>query len=150
MADTAKVAHEVEQWIMENWMVKEFGHEFRRAKVMLTSGGEHTFSAVNNGTSIVACIITSEAKTPSSSRGTGKMNKVRSDLYYLLLTNAKRKVVIFTEPDMFDAWNKEAEVKRVPSCIEFKLAIITDKVLLNKLQETRQRASKEVTPIRGI
>ncbi len=148
MADTAKVAREVEQWIMKNWMVKEFNNSFQRAKVTLIPGGEHTFSAVSNEANIIACIVTSEAKTPSSPRGTGKMNKVRSDLYYLLLTNAKRKVVIFTEANMFDAWNKEVEAKRVPLSIEFKLVTITDEVLLNKLQETRQRASKEVTPIK--
>ena len=147
MADT-KIQREVEEWIRVNWMEKHFGQEFRRDKVKLSPGGTHEFSAVSDDDSIVACITTSQAKSPSTSRGTGKINKIRSDLYFLLLVEAKRKLVLFTEPDMYEVFLKEAGSGRVPISIEFRLVIPEDDDLVERLCKARKTASDEVNPNR--
>jgi hypothetical protein len=103
------------------------------------------FDAVSDDGKIVASISTSASKTVSGKYGAGKTMKIRSDLYFLLLVEAERKVVIFTEQDMMDHFKQEVEGGRVPSEIEFVFAEIPDD-LRRRLEKAREKASKEVTP----
>ncbi|MDE0003263.1 MAG: hypothetical protein OXQ29_11265 [Rhodospirillaceae bacterium] len=73
------------------------------------------------------------------------MNKIRSDILFLLLTDAREKVVIFTEYDMYERWLKEVESGRVPGSIAFSHAEIPPELNM-KLQASRRVASREVTP----
>jgi len=144
MADT-RVQTEVETWIRSNWMPHKFGRTFGRKSLVLSPGGEYSFDAVSEDKSIVAAISTSGARTSSGKNGVGKMLKIRSDMYFLLLADAENRMVVLTEADMFELCQKEKQNGRVPNTIEFVLAEIPNE-LVERLKHARQKASSEVSP----
>ena len=118
MADT-RIQLMVEDWVRRVWMPGQYGQRFSRERVTLTSGGIFDFDAVSADCKIVANISTSGAKTANGKYGVGKILKVRSDSYFLLLTKAERILQLLTEHDMYEQWLKEVEKGRVPDSIEF-------------------------------
>jgi len=129
-------------------MPQRFDQQFVRERVRLSSGGVCDFDAVSADRKIVAAISTSGALTASGKHAVGKMLKIRSDMYFLLLATADRRLVVLTERDMYERCLKEAEGGRVPSSIEFLLAEIPGS-LETKLRLSRGTASDEVSPRRG-
>ncbi len=144
MADTS-VQRMVEAWVRGEWMPRQYGQDFTREQVSLRPGGHFSFAAVSADGGIVAAISTSRSRTAGGKPAVGNMNKIRSDILFLLLTDAREKVVIFTEYDMYERWLKEVENGRVPSSIEFSHAEIPQELNM-KLQASRRTASREVTP----
>lgn len=147
MADT-RIQLEVEDWVRAEWMSIEYGQTFYRERVKLTSGGVFDFDAVSVDRHIVATISTSGARTASGKYAVGKMLKIRSDMYFLLLTEAERLIVVLTEKDMYEQCLKEKAGGRVPEIIEFGLAEIPSEMRL-RLDNARKKASKEVQPSRN-
>ncbi len=93
----------------------EFGCDFSRNRLILTSGGVFDFDAVSKDRKIAACISTSGGKTVSGKYAVGKLLKIRSDILFLLLAKEpEKRVIILTEPDMFDVCTKEKVGSRVP------------------------------------
>ena len=144
MADT-RVQLEVEDWVRREWMPRRFGQSFSRARVKLSPGGVCDFDAVSGDRKIVAAISTSGAVTASGKSAVGKMLKIRSDMYFLLLAEAERRIVVLTEKDMRDRCKKEAEGGRVPASIELVHVEIPAE-LEAKLRASRTEASGEVFP----
>jgi hypothetical protein len=144
MADT-RVQLEVEDWIRKYWMPEEYGQTFHRERVRLSSGGVFDFDAVSADEKTVATISTSGAKTASGKNAVGKVLKVRSDVFFLLLAEAERRVCVLTEQDMYDYWLREREAGRVPGTVEFVCAEISAQ-LRERLSVSRRRASREVSP----
>lgn len=142
MADT-RVQLEVEDWVRRNWMPSQFGHRFSRERLTLRSGGVFDFDAVSEDQSIVATISTSGAKTSGGKHAVGKILKLRSDMLFLTMVQAKRRVLVLTEQDMCDQLKREAEGGRVPPEIEFVCAIIPDD-LRARLVAARSKASEEL------
>ncbi len=75
--------------------------------------------------------------------------KLRSDMLFLLLAPATRRVVILTERCMFDWWQGEVRRGRVPPEIEFAHAALPADVAA-ELHIARTRASDEVRARRPI
>ena len=63
-------------------------------------------------------------------------------MLFLTLVEAKRRVIVLTEPDMRDQCKKEANGGRVPKEIEFVCAVIPDE-LRARLVASRHGASQE-------
>lgn len=144
MADT-RVQIEVEDWVRRHWMPREVGQNFYRERVKLSSGGVFDFDAVSEGHETVATISTSGSRTASGKHAVGKLLKIRSDMLFLLLANAKRRIVVLTERDMYERCVQERAAGRVPSSIEFvHVKIPAD--LQEQLRGSRQAASEEVSP----
>lgn len=141
MADT-RVQLEVEDWVRRNWMAAQFGTKFSRERLPLRSGGVFDFDAVNEDHSIVATISTSGAKTSGGKYAVGKILKLRSDMLFLTMADAKRRIIVLTERDMYDQCNKEAAGGRVPPEIEFACAVLPDEVN-TRLVAARKKASGE-------
>jgi len=144
MADT-RIQLEVEDWVRREWMPEKFRCQFFRERVSLSSGGVFDFDAVSEDGKIVATISTSGARTSSGKNAVGKMLKVRSDIYFLLLASTERRLAVLTELDMFEQWQKEIAGGRVPASIEFvyvELPVELD----NRLKGARNKASVEVSP----
>ena len=146
----SKVQLTVEGWIRDTWLPRKYNNqEFTKQMELLSCGGRFEFDAVGESPKRVAVISTSSAKTASDKIGAGKVRKIRSDLYFLLLVKEAERIVLFTESDMFEFWKKEqAERKRVPSDIKFML-VPEDEIppeLKAELQAAKLRASEEVTP----
>ena len=146
MSDT-RVQLAVEAWICANWMPEKFGQKFHKRRIGLTSGGLFEFDAVSEDGKIVAVISTSGAKTASGGSATGKIHKIRSDMFFLLLAEAEQRVVVLTEQDMFQRWQQEKTGGRVPPEIELYLAKIPDEQR-ERLRSARKKAAREVSPDR--
>ena len=144
MADT-RVQLEIEDWVRKNWMPKEYGIQFQRERVSLTSGGVFDFDAVSTDLTIAATISTSGATTASGKSAVGKLLKIRSDMLFLLLAKVNRRLVVLTESDMYARCLKEREGGRVPPEIEFVCADIPSD-LRQRLLKARAISSKEVSP----
>ena len=144
MADT-RVQLEVEDWVRQHWMPREYGQIFRRERLRLTSGGVFDFDAVAADNTIVATVSTSGGATATGKYPTGKIMKLRSDMLFLLLTDTKRRIMVLTERDMHQLCLKESEAGRVPLSIEFTLATIPAE-LAARLRHAQGVASREVRP----
>jgi hypothetical protein len=136
---------EIERWIRTQWMPKYFNQEFMAQRLQLNTGGHFDFDAVSEDGSIVANISTSNAKTSGGKNGTAKYQKLRSDMLFLTMVNARQKFIILSEKDMFDLCMKERENGRVPIEIEFAYAEIPESLNLS-LKESKKIAANEVTP----
>jgi hypothetical protein len=141
MADI-RMQLEVEDWVRRNWMPTQYGAKFSRERLPLRSGGVFDFDAVSDDHSIVATISTSGAKTSTGNQGSGKILKLRSDMLFLTMVEAKRRVIILTERDMCDQCEKEFAGGRVPPEIKFVCAVIPDD-LRARLVAARSKASGE-------
>jgi len=141
MADT-RIQLEVEDWVRRNWMPTQYGSKFSRERLSLRSGGVFDFDAVSEDRSIVATISTSGARTSGGNQGSGKILKLRSDMLFLTMVEAKRRIIILTEQDMCDQCDKEFAGGRVPPEIEFVSAVIPDE-LRARLVAARLKASGE-------
>lgn len=144
MADTS-VQKEVEGWIRLNWLPDNLRHNFFSEKLPLTSGGVFDFDAVSEDKTIAISISTSGTRTARGKSGSGKILKIRSDMFFLLLCNVKQRIVALTEKDMYEWWLKERERGRVPESIEFILVDIPED-LRRRLVSARSRSSGEVSP----
>jgi hypothetical protein len=141
MADT-RIQLEVEDWVRRNWMASHFGMKFSRERLPIRSGGIFDFDAVSEDYSVVATISTSGSKTSGGKHAVGKILKLRSDMLFLTMVEAKRRLVVLTERDMCDQCEKEAAGGRVPPEVEFVCAAIPDELRL-RLVAARIKASGE-------
>src|SRR5258708_2778911 len=141
MADT-RTQLEVEDWVRRNWMQTQYKMNFSRERLPLSSGGVFDFDAVSDDRSIVATISTSGAKTAAGKHAVGKILKLRSDMLFLTLVDAERRIIVLTERDMCDQCEKEAAGGRVPREIEFVCAVIPNE-LRARLVDARTKASGE-------
>lgn len=92
--------------------------------------------------SVVATISTSGAKTSGGKYAVGKILKIRSDILFLTMVDAKRKVVVLTERDMYEQCLKETQGGRVPQEIEFAYAPLCDELNV-RLIAARRSCSTE-------
>jgi hypothetical protein len=136
---------EVEDWVRREWMPQHFGQNFYRERLRLTSGGVFDFDAVCQDQQMVASISTSGSKTASGKHAVGKLLKIRSDMFFLLLVNASRRIIVLTEADMYDLCLREKNAGRIPDSIEFAYAEIPSE-LAGRLTTARGSASREVLP----
>jgi hypothetical protein len=145
MADT-RTQVEVEDWIRKKWLPAQFNQQFFRDRVPLSSGGVFDYDAVSSDRKIIALISTSSSTTSGGKQGVGKLQKIRADMFFMLLTpNFEKKIIVLTETDMFEKCNAEIAAGRAPKEIKFMYAEIPD-VLRARLIESREKASKEVKP----
>ena len=143
MADTS-VQRRVADWIVSKWAEPQFGAPCYKRKLALTCGGVYEFGLVCEDKGVVGTISTSKLALPNGKMGVGKVTKVRSDIYFLLLVEAKRRVVILTDTDMYHWWKTEQdERKRVPESIQF-VTLNLPSELRDELESSRKRASDEV------
>ena len=124
MADTTTIGLKVEPWIRDKWLPKqrEFkGMLFAPQNLPLSSGGTFEFDAVDMPSKNIAiCISTSKRKTRSGKENTGAVHKIRGDMYFLLLAKVERRVIVFTDKDLFDRFEDERiNRRRVAGGIEF-------------------------------
>ena len=143
MADT-RTQVEVEDWVRRVWMRKKYGQSFSRERLKLSAGGVFDFDAVSADETIAAVISTSGARTASGKNAVGKLLKIRSDMFFLLMADVERRVVVLTEKDMYDQCKKEVAGGRVPKQIDFEHAQIPED-LAARLRSARETASLEVS-----
>lgn len=141
MADSS-IQVKVEEWVRDQWMPMQFGAHFARQPVSLVTGGEINIDAVGQGGKFLATISTSSYKTSSGKQGSGKLHKFRSDVLFLHLADAQKKVMLFTEADMFEKCQKEYREGRVPKDIAIMYVELPIE-LAEELREARGKAASE-------
>jgi hypothetical protein len=139
----------VEAWIRDQWLPKEFRRAFTKRKLNLSSGGSFEFDAVSSDRRVVVTVSTSRSRTSSGRDGAGKMNKIRSDIMFLSLRKAPRRVVVLTERDMFRKCTRQQDMGRLPRWVKFLLAPLP-KTLAKSLRRARRKSSREVSPGRRL
>lgn len=143
----SRVQLEVEEVVRTSWLPKEYGVQFFPKVLQLWSGGQFCFDAVSEDGTIVANISTSSGTTATGKYPSAKVQKLRADMLFLLMTEAKHRLIVLTEKDMFDLCKREQAAGRTPVEIEFILADI-DSDLREELRRSRKVASDEVTPVK--
>lgn len=144
MANT-NTQRRVESWLRNDWLPRQFGQEFRPKALVLKPGGTFDFDAVSTDGNIVVNISTSSGITMGGKYPSAKMQKLRADMLFLLMTNTQRRIILLTEKDMLNLCLQEKENGRVPLEIEFFHAEIPA-VLDEELKAARKMASDEVFP----
>lgn len=147
MADT-RTQRLIADWLREEWLPSQLSERFVHRGVSLSTGGEYRFDAVSASGGTVVSLSTSRARTAGGKLGVGKLTKVRADMLFLLLANANRRVVVLTDAEMYEQFEKERKLGRVPPNIEIRFAELPER-LAAPLAEAQSRASAEVRPGRG-
>ena len=129
----------VADWINREWLPHRMGETFFRARVRLLSGGEHSFASVNADKSAVGTVCTSGVRN-----GGGK-TKVRSDLYFLLMAQAGRRFVVFTDPEMDAYFREERRRGQIPPEVGFLFAEGIPAELMDRLRAAQRSAADEVS-----
>jgi hypothetical protein len=112
--------------------------------MLLSCGGVFDYDAVSADRKTIICISTSSSITSGGKHGVGKLQKIRADMFFMLLTpNVERKIIVFSEKDMFEKCKAETVAGRAPKEIEFMYADIPG-ALRAKLVESRKKAAREV------
>ena len=130
----------------ERFLPEHFGGVFSRQRMPLVTGGDHSFAAVSADRRIVGTITTAAAAGPAGKLAVGKLNKVRADLYFLLLAEADKKFLVDVQPIMHQFLIAEqAEYKRIPADVEIIHADLPTE-LADLLRAAQQAASAEMLP----
>lgn len=138
----------VERWIRENFLPGKFHQTFQERQVPLIWRGSFNFDAVSDDSKIAANISTSKARTRKKREGAGKFHKILADTFYLLNAQGlERRILIFTEQDMYDEFVRRRQIGRFPPEPEIELILIDDipHELRSGLEKSRDAASLEVT-----
>ena len=83
--------------------------------------------------------------TSSRKRASPKLNKIRSDALFLLLAEADKRLILFTDRAMFELCEGEARNGRFPPEVEIRLSE-PPRELQEQLLEARAIAADEVSP----
>lgn len=137
---------EVEQYLRVQYLPKKFGQDFHPARLMLSTGGTFDFDAVRVDGNVVVNISTSTGRTASGNFASGKVQKIRADMLFLLMAQARQRIILLTEEDMYQIFLSEKEKGRVPQKIEFLRAEIPAEIA-DPLKVARKLASDEVSPV---
>jgi hypothetical protein len=149
MADT-RVQLEVEAWVRNTWLPQHLGLSFEAKRLQLESGGFFEFDAVSPKGEVVATISTSAAKTANGKLATGAVMKHRSDMLFLLMVPAGRRLLVLTNRTMELYWERQRARGRVPTQIEVLYAELPAE-LEEKLMGARSRSSAEMLqPSRSV
>ena len=126
-------------------MPSEIGGVFNKRNLTLTSGGVYEFDAVSEDSNIVGSVYTGNLLTSGGNQGAGEKQKVLSDIYFLLLVDARRKLILLTDHKMTEYWTNQQIAGRVPDEIEIVLVGLPSD-LRSILDAAIEMASQEVRP----
>jgi hypothetical protein len=140
---------QVEAFVRDQWLCRLIGQVFTKSTVALNTGGKFEFDAVSADNKILACISTNAGRTISmrgrSKKARPKLHKIRSDILYMLCSEAQRRLVILTDLNMYDLCMEEVNGGRMPQGIEFLLADVPNE-MQDRLGREHYDGACEVTP----
>ena len=147
MADT-RAQKRGELWVLENFLPSRYGLPFSGRKVLLAWGGKFEFDAVSADGSIIGNVSTSSARTATGKQATAKFQKIKCDTLYLLhARGAKQRLLIFTESDMLEYFEKEVRNGRFPKGVKLLHAALPES-FQREVESARKVASDETSPRR--
>ena len=133
----------VEAHIRDVWMPSIYKQAFTKAKASLKRSGSFEFDAVSVDGSIVACISSNSGRARQGGLAKTKMNKIRSDILFLLMAEAPRKIMILADKALHEHAICEQQRGRLPSEVEIVLATLSEQIQ-EILAEAQKTASVEM------
>ncbi|MEW6141640.1 MAG: hypothetical protein AB1597_00585 [Chloroflexota bacterium] len=107
---------------------------------------KHKFDAVSSDGTVIASIKSHSWKTSGGKIPSGKIGEIYQSLYFLSLAKAKTKLLIFTNKDTRDGFERIADGK-VPSDVKIKYLQLPPKLQLEVTKVIRL-ASDEMKRLR--
>ncbi len=138
--DESSVYSEIERWVRDVYLPKEFGKKFREKKLLLQSRGEGKFSAVSEDEEVVATICARPSYGTNGKVDEEVLLKVRSDalkILWLDATPAKRFMAV-VDPTMIRLLKEEKKKGRFPKELEIVRVKLSSE-LESKLDEARKK-----------
>ena len=93
----------------------------------------------------MASISTSGGLTSGGKNPSGKIQKLRADMLFLVMATAELRLLVLTESEMYSIVQKEVSAGRVPKEITLLLAELPAEIA-ERLKAAREISSKEVRP----
>jgi hypothetical protein len=112
---------EAEDHVRKEALPKIYGQKFSRERLRLTTGGYYDFDAVSFDEKIVCCISTSVGETDGGNSASSKLYKMKAEILSMVMLDAKKKVMAFTDRQMAVLLEKEKESGRIPLDVEIKV-----------------------------
>ena len=133
----------VEEHIRDEWLERRFGQKFTKRSVSLRTKGTFEFDAVSPDGDIVGCISANSGRARQGGLAKTKMNKIRSDIMFLMLSKAQRRLMILTDADLYAHSVNEQKRGRLPCDIDICHAKLSDEFQA-LLSEAQKAASIEI------
>ena len=116
MADTTYIKRVAEPWVRDHWLKERYGHTFQSQTIPLSGvggadPGQHEFDAVSEDGSIIAAIKGHSFKTAGGNLPSAKFASLYQELYFLSLVKAKKRLLIFTNQEMYGDFVKRSKGK---------------------------------------
>jgi hypothetical protein len=138
VANTQVLKEAVENFV-RGALESEFGTPFVKKRLILVRvevpPSDHEFDAVATDGSVIAGIISSAARTSGGKRNVGAVHHATGELYYLTLTEARRRMLICTDASFCDLMNSVTR-GRLASGLEIRHMTLPDDI------ERRAQASR--------
>ena len=149
MADTSKIKSIIEPWFRNEYLKKKHpGKVIKQENLDFVWGGKFEYDAVvydSGRITSVYLLSCSEYKTSTGKGGTGKFQKIKSDLLMMVGTNAPTKTMAFLGKTMYEQFKTQQQMGRLPQDIKCMLVESSDEI--NQLiLGIRGEASNEVSP----
>jgi len=147
MADTSYIKKVVEPWVRE-WLSKRFsGHHFESCILKLkqikqTTPSNHEFDAVSNDGTIIAAIKGHSWKTSGGNLPAAKYASLYQELYFLSLVEARVKLLIFTNEEMYKDFTTRSRGK-IADGIELVFCKLPASIQ-RQVQNVGEQASREM------
>ena len=138
MANT-RVQRVIEQWVRDTWLRRNGEWQ------IVASQAHRYYEDPAVGAADPKKLSNFVGTYEVGKQGAGKIHKIRSDMLFLLLARARRRLALFTEPDMATFWRREQTKGRLPKQIEVVLVPLRD-VMRVVLRKAQRRSSREVSP----
>jgi hypothetical protein len=119
VANTSLLKTLVEPYVRER-LAEEYGQSFFQRFLPLPGGGRHEFDAVSEDGAIVTSIKSNSGLTSGGRRPGGKILACYAELYYLAQIGAPTRLLVLTNPDFFEIFERDSRGKLVPG-VDLKL-----------------------------
>ena len=136
--------------IVESYIRKcleqKHGKKFEGSEIPLDliTGGVHRFDAVSNDRTIVAGIKSFSVRE-TGKVGVGVIKSAFTELYFLSLVKAEKKLLIFTNEEFYNLFSKRALGKVLPDT-EIVLCPLSDELAL-EIAVVNENARREIGKI---
>jgi len=133
----------VEKHVRDEWLRREFGQPFTKKSAPLRANGSFEFDAVSEDGRNVGCISANSGRARQGGLAKTKMNKIRSDIMFLMLSEAPQRLMILADADLYAHSISEQQRGRLPQEIQICHAgLSADMQVL--LSEAQRAASIEI------
>ncbi len=124
---------------------REYGVQFFKRALPLSTGGLHEFDAVAADGLIIASVKSASGRTAGGKIPSGKIKDCIAELYFLSLVEAPRRVLILTSPKFYDLFVRTMRGKVASGIEVIHLSLPAD--VQAEVTAVQERASAEVFPV---